>query len=95
MQYNDVGVPILIGVTSASYKCGAAGYPTLFVRLSAFENFLPFNEMETPKESVKKPTRSENAIIKVLIYSVSAIIGTIVSIVLIFFVIKYRRVRSN
>lgn len=96
LQYDDTGSPILIGVTSASYKCGAAGYPTLFVRLSAFRDFLPFDEIETPSETVKKPkSKTRNAITKVLVYSFMPIIGIIISFILIFFVTRYRRVRSN
>lgn len=38
-------MPVLIGVTSASYKCGLGKHPTLFVRTSAYSDFLPLQEI--------------------------------------------------
>lgn len=60
IQYDSENNPVLIGVTSASYKCGSDGYPTLFVRVSAFTGFLPLNEIGKAPENTDSPTTATN-----------------------------------
>lgn len=44
IQYDKSGLPVLIGVVSSGIECADDVYPTIHVRTSAFEDFIPWNE---------------------------------------------------
>lgn len=44
IQYDNSGLPVLVGVVSSGIECADDVYPTIHVRTSAFEEFIPWNE---------------------------------------------------
>lgn len=40
LQYDAAGSPVLIGVASFGFECGARGIPSVFVRISAFTSWM-------------------------------------------------------